>query len=297
MARFASVTLEQIRNIGIEQVISPYVDLKRKGRNLWGLCPFHSEKSPSFSVVPDKGFFKCFGCGVAGDSITFIMKNQGFSYYDAVIYLAEKFGIEVEYDGSTNSASSKDIIQLHNEIQILARKQFYTNIGKEAKDYFQSRSFPEDIAETFGIGFLSGNTDFSSIYKSFDSRVIYGSGFFRESKYQKPYPIFFNRLMFPIRSVTGSISAFAGRSLDGSMPKYLNSAESTVFHKGTTLFNIDKAKDSMIRNKQAIIVEGYFDVMRLYSYGFTNSVAPMGTALTPEQIGLIKRYPCPLLTL
>ena len=124
----------------------------------------------------------------------------------------------------------------------------------------------------------------------FPKDILYNSGFFKESKYGAPYARFFNRLMLPIKNVTGSIAAFAGRSLDGSNPKYLNSAESSVFHKGYTLFNIDKAKDAMKQSRQALIVEGYFDVMRLYKNGFKNAVAPMGTALTHEQIGLLKRY-------
>ena len=132
--------------------------------------------------------------------------------------------------------------------------------------------------------------DYSAVYKMFPKDILYNSGFFKESKYGAPYARFFNRLMLPIKNVTGSIAAFAGRSLDGSNPKYLNSAESSVFHKGYTLFNIDKAKDAMKQSRNALIVEGYFDVMRLYKSGFKNAVAPMGTALTHEQIALLKRY-------
>lgn len=281
--------LEQIRLIDIASVIEPYVELRSKGRDLWGLCPFHNEKSPSFKVDSEKGFFKCFGCDAKGDSISFIMRKLGFSYQDAVIYLAEKYGINVEYDGETNP-HSKDILSLHDEIQKISRNMFYTDAGLEAREYIAGRHFNDDDFNEFGIGFLSSNVDYSSIYKMFPKDILYNSGFFKESKYGAAYARFFNRLMLPIRNVTGSIAAFAGRSLDGSNPKYLNSAESSVFHKGYTLFNIDKAKDMMKKSKQALIVEGYFDVIRLYKNGFKNAVAPMGTALTHEQISLLKRY-------
>ena len=289
MARFSSSMLERIRSIDITTIIEPYVELKLKGRDLWGLCPFHNEKSPSFKVDSDKGFFKCFGCDAKGDGISFIMRKLGFSYYDAVMYLAEKYGISIELDGEENS-HSKDILSLHEEILKISRKSFYAAEGLKAKEYIFSRNFNDEDCNEFGIGYLSSNTDYSNIFKTYPKEVLYNSGFFKESQYKTPYSRFFNRLMLPIRNITSSIAAFAGRSLDGSNPKYLNSAESAVFHKGYTLFNIDKAKDAMKHNKQALIVEGYFDVMRLYKNGFKNVAAPMGTALTAEQISLLKRY-------
>lgn len=289
MARFSPSMLERIRSINIANIIEPYVELKLKGRDLWGLCPFHHEKSPSFKVDAEKGFFKCFGCDAKGDGVTFVMRQLGFSYYDAVIYLAEKYGINIELEGEEN-IRSKDIIALHEEIQKISRKMFYSLEGEKAKEYILSRNFDDDDFNEFGIGYLSSNVDYSSIYKSFSKEVLYDSGFFKESQYKTPYSRFFSRLMLPIRNITSSIVAFAGRSLDGSNPKYLNSAESSVFHKGSTLFNIDKAKNAMKQNKQALIVEGYFDVMRLYKNGFKNVAAPMGTALTSDQINILKRY-------
>lgn len=289
MARFSPTMLERIRSINIANIIEPYVELKLKGRDLWGLCPFHYEKSPSFKVDAEKGFFKCFGCDAKGDGVTFVMRQLGFSYYDAVIYLAEKYGINIELEGEEN-IRSKDIIALHEEIQKISRKMFYSLEGEKAKEYILSRNFDDDDFNEFGIGYLSSNVDYSSIYKSFSKEVLYDSGFFKESQYKTPYSRFFSRLMLPIRNITSSIAAFAGRSLDGSNPKYLNSAESSVFHKGFTLFNIDKAKNAMKQNKQALIVEGYFDVMRLYKNGFKNVAAPMGTALTSDQINILKRY-------
>lgn len=289
MAHFSPSMLERIRSINIANIIEPYVELKLKGRDLWGLCPFHHEKSPSFKVDAEKGFFKCFGCDAKGDGVTFVMRQLGFSYYDAVIYLAEKYGINIELEGEEN-IRSKDIIALHEEIQKISRKMFYSLEGEKAKEYILSRNFDDDDFNEFGIGYLSSNVDYSSIYKSFSKEVLYDSGFFKESQYKTPYSRFFSRLMLPIRNITSSIAAFAGRSLDGSNPKYLNSAESSVFHKGSTLFNIDKAKNAMKQNKQALIVEGYFDVMRLYKNGFKNVAAPMGTALTSDQINILKRY-------
>lgn len=289
MAKFSSSMLENIRQISIDRIIEPYVDLKSRGRDLWGLCPFHNEKSPSFKVDVDKGFFKCFGCDAKGDGVTFIMRRLGFSYPDAVLYLAEHFGINVEYDGEENFRS-KDIISLHEEIQAISRKLFYSDEGRQTREYIKQRSFDDNDFNDFGIGYLSNNVDYTKIYKSFSKNILYDSGFFKESKYGTPYSRFFNRLMLPIRNVTGSIAAFAGRSIDGSNPKYLNSAESSIFHKSYTLFNIDKAKDTMKQTHEAIIVEGYFDVIRLYKSGFKNAAAPMGTALTVDQISLLKRY-------
>ena len=182
MARFTSSMLEQIRLINIATIIEPYVELRSRGRDLWGLCPFHNEKSPSFKVDSEKGFFKCFGCDAKGDGITFIMHRLGFSYQDAVIYLAEKYGINIEYDGEENS-HSKDIISLHDEIQKISRKLFYTSAGEEARKYISDRSFNDDDFNEFGIGFLSGDVDYSTVYKMFPKDILYNSGFFKESKY------------------------------------------------------------------------------------------------------------------
>lgn len=289
MAKISASTLEQIRLISIEKVIEPHVELHSKGRDLWGCCPFHNEKTPSFKVDAEKGFFKCFGCDAKGDAITFIMKKLGFSYNDAIVYLAERYGINMEYEGS-DFVQSKDIAALHDDIQIMARKNFYSETGQDARAYIAGRDFDDEDFESFGIGWLPYGADYSNIIKKFSKDILYNSGFFKESKYGAPFSRFFNRLVLPIRNITGSIAAFAGRSLDGSNPKYLNSAESSLFHKRESLFNMDKAKDAMINNRKSIIVEGYFDVMRLYKSGFRNAVAPMGTALTAEQINLLKRY-------
>ena len=289
MARFSASMLDQIRQIDIEKIISPYVELRHKGRDLWGLCPFHNEKSPSFKVDSEKGFFKCFGCDAKGNAVTFVMRQLGFSYHDAVLFIAERFGINIEYDGE-DSVKSKDIITMHNEILIIARKLLYSNEGAKAREYIFGRDFNDDDLNQFNIGYLHNNVNYSNIIKQFPKEVLYESGFFKESNYGAPFSRFFNRLVLPIKNITGSIAAFAGRSMDGSNPKYLNSADSSVFHKGETLFNIDKAKDAMNINKKAIIVEGYFDAIRLYKNGFKNAVAPMGTALTVKQINLLKRY-------
>jgi len=218
------------------------------------------------------------------------MRRLGFSYYDALLYLSEKYDIELVYDG-VNSGSTKDIISLHDELQRSFRYNLYEPIGLEAKEYILGRSFTDSDLEMFGLGYIPSRYDFSSIFRSYDRKILFASGFFKESKSGGfVQSRFFNRLTLPIRSITGSISAFAGRSIDDSMPKYLNSADSEIFHKGELLFNIDKAKDSMRSTGSVLLVEGYFDVMRLYLAGYKNVVAPMGTSLTKSQIALIKRY-------
>lgn len=290
MLKFSDGTLELVRSIGIERVVEQYVELRGRpgSRELWGCCPFHNENTPSFKIDTERGFFKCFGCDAKGDSITFIMKKQGFSYPDAVVFLAERFGINIEYIGEDNK-NSKDIMSLHEDIQALLRKNFYSEAGKEAKAYVLSRSFGEDDLDLFGLGYCPPRLEYSRIIDKYGKDVILGSGYFKENNYSGVSPRFFGRLTLPIKNITGSIAAFAGRSLDGAPPKYLNSAESDIFHKRGTLFNIDKAKD-LIKKNGCIIVEGYFDVMRLYKSGYRNAVAPMGTALTAEQINFIKRY-------
>lgn len=290
MLKISDVTLESIRSIGIERVVEQYVDLRgRQGsRDLWACCPFHNETTPSFKIDTERGFFKCFGCDAKGDSVTFIMRKLGFTYPDALIFLAEKFGINIEYVGSENK-HSKDIIALHEDIQVLLRKNLYAESGKVALDYILDRSFSEEDLDLFGLGFCPPRLEYSKIIDKYPKEVVLNCGYFKENSYGGVSPRFFNRLTLPIKNITGSIAAFAGRSIDGSNPKYLNSAESDVFHKRGTLFNMDKAKDS-IKKSGCIVVEGYFDVMRLHKCGFRNAVAPMGTALTADQITFIKRY-------
>lgn len=290
MLKISDVTLESIKSIGIERVVEQYVDLRGRpgSRDLWACCPFHNETTPSFKIDTERGFFKCFGCDAKGDSVTFIMRKLGFTYPDALIFLAEKFGINIEYVGSENK-HSKDIIALHEDIQVLLRKNLYAESGKVALDYILGRSFNEEDLDLFGLGFCPPRLEYSKIIDKYSKEVILNCGYFKENSYGGVSPRFFNRLTLPIKNITGSIAAFAGRSIDGSNPKYLNSAESDVFHKRGTLFNMDKAKDSIKKNG-CIVVEGYFDVMRLHKCGFRNAVAPMGTALTADQITFIKRY-------
>ncbi len=288
MARISEKTLEQIRHISIESIVSPYVDFVKKGADLWACCPFHAEDTPSFKINTDKNFYKCFGCDAKGDTISFIRYKLGYSYPDAIIYIAEKYGINVEYEGEDN-VYRKDILALHEDLQVIMRNSLYTDDGTKAREYILNRGFTDDDLNTFGLGYIPPRYNYSEIYRKYSKDVLFNSGYFKEGQYGVT-PRFFDRLMLPIKNVTGSIAAFAGRSLDGSEPKYLNSAESELFHKRYTLFNIDKAKDAMKKSGKCLVVEGYFDVMRLYKSGYQNTVAPMGTALTIEQINLIKRY-------
>ncbi len=287
--RISDTTKEQIFSVNIERIIEPYVEfVKKSGRNgLMACCPFHNEKTPSFVVDTERGFFKCFGCGVGGNGVSFIMQHLNLNYVDALLFIAEKFNINVEYVGSEQK-NTKDIKSLHEDIQIELRKSLYSSLGKEAKDYILSRKFTDEDINEFGIGYIQAKHNFNELYKKYEKKIILNSGFFRENNYGI-YSQFFNRLTIPIKNITGSISAFAGRSIDGSMPKYINSADSDIFHKRETLFNIDKAKSSMKR-EGCIIVEGYLDVMRLHQIGVKNAVAPMGTSLTKNQANLLKRY-------
>lgn len=291
MPQFSDSTMEKVRSVSIDKIVEPYVELNRKSssRDLWGCCPFHNENTPSFKVDLEHGFFKCFGCDAKGNGITFIMRKHGLSFSDAVVFIAERFGIPVEYVGENNK-KRKDIIALHDDIQVVLRQYLYSSEGSNAREYALSRSFEDDDLNEFGIGYIPPRADFSSIFKNYSEEVLYASGFFKENRFGSPSSRFFDRLTFPIRNITGSIAAFAGRAFEKSAPKYLNSAESEIFHKGETLFNIDKAKNYIKSSAQCVIVEGYFDVMRLHKIGVKNVVAPMGTAFTPNQAGMLKYY-------
>lgn len=291
MPRFSANMLQQVKNIDILTFIAQYVDLKNAGRSYVGLCPFHNEKTGSFHVLEDKGFFNCFGCGAKGDIIEFAKRKFGFSFHDAVIFLAEGHNISIEYaDGLNFAIQAKEVYDIHQDILEIARRSLYSAEGSEARRYIYERGFDDQLANDFMLGYLPGNVDYSLVIEKYGVQAALDTGFFKQGNYDRLVPRFFNRLVLPIKSLTGQIIAFAGRSLDGGMPKYLNSAEGLLFHKGSTLFNIDSAKDYIKKSGIAIIVEGYFDVIRLYSVGVKNVVAPMGTALTKEQISMLRRY-------
>lgn len=279
---------EILEQTDLYQLIDQVVPLKKAGNSFKGLCPFHTEKTPSFNVHPDKGYYHCFGCGEGGNAISFVMKYHGLSFPDAVLMLAERCGVEIEY-GKSESQDAKDIVALHEELVLDARKYLYSRDGKTALEYMYKRGFTDKLLEEYMIGYFPQSVDVTKYVRKYDKSVLINSGLFKDGKYGMRL-MFFDRVMVPVRGVTGKTIAFSGRTITNQQPKYINSPETEIFKKRRVLFNLDKAKLSLRKMEYAMVVEGYFDVMRLHEHGFTNCVASMGTALTPEHVQLLRRY-------
>ena len=230
-----------------------------------------------------------FRSGEGGNSISFVMKYHGLSFPDAVRFLGERCGVEIEYDNSQTSKDAKDIVALHEELIIDSRKYLYSREGKAPLDYLYKRNFTDKLLEEFGVGYFPSNLDVSKYIRKYDKSVLLNSGLFKEGKYGLRL-MFFDRVMIPVRGVTGKAIAFSGRTTTGQQPKYINSPETEIFKKRRVLYNMDKAKQALRKMEYAMVVEGYFDVMRLHEYGYANCVASMGTALTSDHIALLRRY-------
>ncbi|MEG1287020.1 MAG: DNA primase [Clostridium sp.] len=288
--------LEKIKEQSdIVDVISETVKLKRTGRNFSGLCPFHNEKSPSFSVSQDKQIYKCFGCGEAGNVITFIMKNKNLPFVDSVKYLAERVNIIIE-DGSGRGSKTTEKKDLICNVNVEAARFYFSNLmnTKGAKEYFLNRGIKEETIKKFGLGYSKDSWNNLIFYlrkKGFKDELLLEAGLISTSeKTGNKYDRFRNRVMFPVFDYRGKVIAFGGRVLDDSKPKYLNSPETLVFQKGTNLYGLNFAIKNKIPDRYFIIVEGYMDVITLHQYGITNVVASLGTALTINQARLLKRY-------
>ena len=278
----------------IVDVISESVRLKRSGRNFSGLCPFHNEKSPSFSVSQEKQIYKCFGCGESGNVITFVMKNKNMTFIDAVKYLADRANIILEEDKRVNPSVKKK--ELLYKVNVEAGRFFYSNLknNKIAKDYFINRGIRQETINRFGLGYAkdSWNSLLFHLRKlGFNENLLLEAGLVLTSeKTGNKYDRFRNRVMFPVFDYRGKVIGFGGRVLDDSKPKYLNSPETLVFQKGTNLYGLNFAIKSNMKERYFIIVEGYMDLITLHQYGITNVVASLGTALTVNQARLLKRY-------
>ncbi len=277
----------------IADVISSYVQLKRSGRNLMGLCPFHNERSPSFSVSRENGFFHCFGCGVGGDVITFIMKIENLDYVDAVKFLADRAGMTVpENDISDGMAKLRmRIYEANREAARFFHRQLYSPAGKQALDYLRGRGLTEKTIIHFGLGY-SPRDRFELVNhlksKGFTKYEMIQANLANQSDKGYAFDRFSDRVMFPIIDVKGKVIAFGGRLMSDGKPKYLNTSDTPVFNKSKNLFALKFAKNDPKR--QLILVEGYMDVIALHQAGFENAVATLGTALTEDQAMIIKKY-------
>ena len=294
MARYSEEIIEEVRQSNdIVDVISQYMQLKRSGRNYFGLCPFHNEKSPSFSVSPDKQIFHCFGCGAGGNNISFIMKIEGCNFVEAVQMLAERANIQLPTlqnsgDEAKEILKSK-VYKVNESAADFYHKNLYTSNAKIAQEYVKKRQLSNDTLEAFKIGF-SGKFDelYNELKKQgFEEKEILESGLVNKTDNGKYIDRYRNRLMFPICDVRNRVIAFGGRVLDESKPKYINSPENIVYSKGRNLFGLNVAKK--VDLKRILIVEGYMDVISLHQRGIKNVVAPLGTALTQQQGFLLRK--------
>ncbi len=288
---------ELIARNPIEDVVSQYVNLKRSGSNLFGLCPFHGEKTPSFSVSPDKGIYYCFGCHKGGSVINFEMEIEGLSYPDAVRALAKRAGLEVPEDEQYQSRyrQQERLWALHKEAARFFHSRLYAPIGANALQYAAGRGMPKSILTKFGIGYAPDSwTDLVDYLRSknYTDQELRDSGLVTVSqKNGNLFDRFRDRLMFPIIDVRGNVIGFGGRimnSSDKSAAKYLNSPETLIFNKRKNLFALNLAKKSKLG--YLILVEGYMDAIALHQYGFDCAVASLGTALTEDGANLLSRY-------
>lgn len=286
--------IEEVRDrASIVQVISDYMPLSKRGANYLGLCPFHSEKTPSFSVSEEKSIYYCFGCNATGNVITFIMNKEGMSFPEAVMSLADRFGVVIPKEAKGPPDKRDDVYGALKAATDFFSGSLRSQTGKAAREYFKGRGFGEEAAGEFKVGFAPDSWDSLVKYlkaAGVSTAAAVKAGLLIKKDSGGTYDRFRGRLIFPIIDVRGRTIGFGGRILGPGEPKYLNSPESPVFKKGETLYGFYQAKQSIMKEKAVIVVEGYFDLLALYCNGFTNTVATMGTALTKEHLRFLKGY-------
>jgi DNA primase len=294
--RIPEVTLSEIRNrLDIAEVIGEHVALQRKGGRFWGLCPFHQEKSPSFSVTPDKGVFYCFGCHKGGTVFDFVMEAEKVPWRDAVEILAKKAGIEIPHEEEELGGIKREtFFELYR--RVAGSFQWLLSTGTQAeaaRKYLERRGVTQETIGKFQLGYAPPDREWLHrflLQKSYSADFLSKTGLFAESSQNRSLSLFANRVMFPISNPRGEILAFGGRILGEGQPKYLNSPETPFFRKGENLYGMDLAGPAIRTAGFFILVEGYMDVLAMHQAGIANCVAPLGTALTEQQVRLLKRY-------
>ncbi len=294
--RYSEDLIEEVRSRNdIVDVISGYVKIQKRGSTYFGLCPFHNEKTPSFSVTPSKQMYYCFGCGAGGNVFTFLMEYENYTFTEAMQALADRAGIELpKVEETEEQKRQADLRSRLLEINRLAGYYFYRQMntprGRKALEYFMGRGLSADTIKRFGLGYSDSQRDDLYRYlksKGYDDEVLKETGLVR-IKENDVHDMFFNRAMFPIMDGNSKIIGFGGRVMGDGEPKYLNSPETKLFDKSRNLYGLNYARST--RKPYFLICEGYMDVISLHQAGFSNAVAPLGTALTPGQANLIKRY-------
>ena len=292
--------VEEVRaRADIVEIIGEHVPLKRAGKDYRARCPFHEERTPSFYVVPSKGFYNCFGCGESGDVFTFLMKTRGLSFVEAVKAVAERVGIEIRDDPREGR---EDPNRHLFEVNAFARQFFQDRLwsheeGRRARRYLEGRGIDEDTARRFGLGYAPeawrALRDAAAKHGMGDDLLLEVGLLIQRDPSRDPYDRFRDRIVFPIESVSGRVVAFGGRILGKGgkgVPKYLNSPESPIYHKSQVLYGLSWAKNAIRKEEGALVVEGYMDVVSLAAGGMENAVAPLGTSMTEEQAQLLSRY-------
>ena len=280
----------------IVDVISGYVKLQKKGSSYFGLCPFHNEKSPSFSVSRQKQMYYCFGCGAGGNVFTFVMEYENYSFVEALKFLADRAGVELpEAEYSKEEKERRDLKQILLDMNKLAAKYYYAQLisenGKAAHEYLTKRGLDEGTIRQFGLGYSNKYSNDLYQYlkmKGYNDEQILKAGLINADEKHGAYDKFWNRVMFPIMDTNNRVIGFGGRVMGDAKPKYLNSPETMIFDKSRNLYGLHRARTS--RKPYFLICEGYMDVISMHQAGFTNAVATLGTALTAGHASLIKRY-------
>ena len=294
---YSDEIIEEVRaRNDIVDVISGYVKLQKKGSSYFGLCPFHNEKSPSFSVSRDKQMYYCFGCGAGGNVFTFIMEYENYSFTEALRYLADRAGVELpkkEYTKEAKERADQRAVLL--EINKVAAYYFYGQLksekGRTAYAYLKDRALSDETIKSFGLGYSSQVSTDLNLYlrsKGYSDEMIIKAGLANMDEKRGVYDKFWNRVMFPIMDVNNRVIGFGGRVMGDGKPKYLNSPETMIFDKSRNLYGLNRARTS--RKPYFLVCEGYMDVISLHQAGFTNAVASLGTALTAGHASLLKRY-------
>lgn len=290
--------IENIRRENdIVSVIEEYVPLKKQGKNYFGLCPFHGEKTPSFSVTKEKQIYHCFGCGKGGNVFTFLMEMESFTFPDAVAHLAKRVGIDLPETKQTEAPLSDEATTLLSAYDWLTKYYYhllkYSEQGKDGLNYFVNRGINEETIEHFQLGISPTNSDFTIEFlekKGFHKQFLVKAGLLSTKDNVHFVDVFRGRAIFPIKNHLGRTVAFGGRAIQGEEPKYLNSPEHTLFQKGNLLYHFDTAKNHIRKQNEAVIFEGYMDVIAAHQAGIKNIVATLGTALTMNQAKLLHRY-------
>lgn len=286
---YNNFTDELRTRLSVVDIVGRRVPLTRKGQNYWGCCPFHNEKTPSFSVNEEKGFYHCFGCGEHGDIISFVMKTENLDFKSAITELANQAGLKLpDYKPKSDAQIQREnsYFDITKRATQMYQKKLYDAEGNVALEYIKKRGFTDEMIKKYCIGYAPRNNFIANNMVNIRQENLIATGLCRCGEYGM-YDFFRDKLMFPIFNPNGAVVAFSGRSLDGTEPKYINTTDTEMFHKRHTVFGLNFARDAIHRANRSIIVEGQIDAIQMQNNGFPETVAPLGTALTEEHLAIL----------